>query len=104
MARIDIAPQVSNGATAVSLVAAVEGKTVYPTRLVFTNTSATVAQTLILLSDTTEMERYYLPAGGTIGFAPEDLKTVQSGIGAALKYKQVAAGTSVYASGVAEQR
>ena len=103
MARIDIAPQVSNGATAVSLVAAVDGKIVYPTRLVFTNTSATVAQTIILLSDTTEMERYYLPAGGTIGFGPEDQRPVRTTISQALKYKQGAAGTAVYASGSAEQ-
>jgi len=104
MARVDIAPQVSNGSTAVSLVAAVSGQIVYPTRLVFTNTSATVAQTIVLLSDSTEMERYYLPAGGTIGFGPEDLTPVRTAAGAALKYKQVAAGTAVYASGSAEQR
>lgn len=105
MARRAIAPTVSNGTTEVSLVAAVDGQIVYPTRLVITNESATDDEAVILLSGTTALERYFVPARRTVILGPEAFqKEVQTAAGSALQYKLGSAGSSVYVSGSAEQK
>lgn len=103
MAFARIVPSVSNGTTAVELVAAVSGQIVYPARLVMTNESLTVDSSVILLDGSTAIERYFLPAKATIELTDfrQLTRTTQS---AALQYKLAAAGTSVYVSGAAEQK
>lgn len=102
MAFCRIVPTVSNGTTEVSLVAAVSGQIVYPTRLVLTNESATDDESVILLSGTTAIERYYLPAKQTIELT-EFNKNTRTTAGEALQFKLASAGATVYVSGSAEQ-
>jgi len=103
MAFCRIEPQASNGTTAVSLVAAVTGQIVYPLRLVIANESTTDDESVLLMSGTTTIERYYVPAKRTIELTDFNLLT-RTTISEALQFKLASAGTSVYVSGCAEQK
>ena len=104
MARVTIVPTVSNGTTEVSLVAAVSGAIVYPTRLVLSNESATDDEVVILCSGTTAIERHTVPAKQSVILGPLDFAgDLRTTISEALQFKLASAGSSVYVSGSAQQ-
>lgn len=91
-----------DGTNTVTLLAGSAGTVIYPTTLMFSNTSTTTAHTVSVYSGSgagTRLLRFYLPATTTAAF---DLRgDVRCLTGQALLFTCAAAGTDVVASGAA---